>query len=577
MMEISEIVSILNQSLFYQLSAILLISGVIGFIALKLHQPLIVAYIGIGLIAGPHVLGVMGGHDGPIDTLAAMGIALLLFLVGLKLDLGLIKKLGPVAMITGLLQVALTAILGFGISVWLGFDVTTAIWFGIAMSFSSTIIVVKLLSDSSAIDSLYGKICLGILIVQDIVVIMAMVAVTALGQGVVTDGATDLIGAIPEFRVFVGVFAKMAVLMMLTMLFVRFIANPLTRGLARSPELIVIFALGLASMMAALCHMMDLSKELGGLLAGVALASTPLRDVIAARLSPLRDFLLLFFFVGLGAELDLHTVENHVREAVILSAFVLFGKPLIVMVIMGVMGYRRRTGFLAGLTLSQMSEFSMIFIAVAYEGGWASEEAVGLMTLTGMITITVSVYAIIFQDKIYRLLERPLGLFERKKPKYEENLPEYEARQNYDVLIFGLGRYGTAMADEFKRKGARVLGIDFDPEAVQRAQLGGMKAIYGDAADPEFYRTLPIKNANTVVLAFPHHATGPLLPDVRESFAVNLRHIGYKGHIAATSHLRAGKEDLMKSGIDIVLCPFEDAATHGAGQILIQIERDRAK
>lgn len=577
MLELSEIVSILNQSLFYQLSAILLISGVIGFLALKLHQPLIVAYIGIGLIAGPHVLGVMGGHDGPIDTLAAMGIALLLFLVGLKLDLGLIKKLGPVAMITGLSQVFLTAVLGYGLSIWLGFDMTTAIWFGIAMSFSSTIIVVKLLSDSSAIDSLYGKICLGILIVQDIVVILAMVAVTALGQGDVADGAVDLVGSIPEFKVFVGVFVKMAALMMLTMLFVRFIANPLTRGIARSPELIVIFALGLASMMAALCHMMDLSKELGGLLAGVALASTPLRDVIAARLAPLRDFLLLFFFVGLGAELDLHSVESHVKEAFILSGFVLIGKPLIVMVIMGVMGYRRRTGFLAGLTLSQMSEFSMIFIAVAAEGGWATEEAVGLMTLTGMITITVSVYAIIFQDKIYPLIERPLGIFERKKPKYEDELPESESRAVYDVLIFGLGRYGTAMASEFKRKGARVLGIDFDPEAVQRAQSGGMHAVYGDAADPEFYRSLPMQKANTVVLAFPHHATGPLIPDIRESFAANLRHIGYRGHIAATSHFRAGEADLINSGVDIVLCPFEDAATHGADQIMIQLERDRAK
>lgn len=575
--EITEIVSVLNQSLFYQLSAILLISGVIGFLALKLHQPLIVAYIGIGLIAGPHVLGVMGGHDGPIDTLAAMGIALLLFLVGLKLDLGLIKKLGPVAMITGLLQVALTAILGFGISRWLGFDMTTAIWFGIAMSFSSTIIVVKLLSDSSAIDSLYGKICLGILIVQDIVVILAMVAVTALGQSDVTDGTTDLVGAIPEFKVFVGVFVKMAGLMLLTMFFVRFIANPLTRGLARSPELIVIFALGLASMMAALCHMMDLSKELGGLLAGVALASTPLRDVIAARLSPLRDFLLLFFFVGLGAELDLNSVESHVKEAFILSAFVLIGKPLIVMVIMGVMGYRRRTGFLAGLTLSQMSEFSMIFIAVAYEGGWASEEAVGLMTLTGMITITVSVYAIIFQDKLYVLLERPLGLFERKKPKYEENLPDSEARQVFDVLIFGLGRYGTAMAAEFKHKGARVLGIDFDPEAILRAQKNGYMAVYGDAGDPEFPKSLPLKGVNTVVLAFPHHDLGPFIPDIRKVFAANLRYIGYTGHIAVTSHFRHKEEKLIQSGVDIVLCPFEDAATHGADQIMIQLEQDRAK
>jgi Kef-type K+ transport system membrane component KefB len=568
MNHIADLLGVLNDSLFYQLSAILLISGIIGFVALKLHQPLIVAYIGIGLLAGPNVLGVMGHDSGPIDTLAAMGIALLLFMVGLKLDLQLIKRLGPVALITGLSQVFLTALLGFGLSRWLGFDMATAVWFGVALSFSSTIIVVKLLSDSSSIDSLYGKICLGILIVQDIVVIMAMVAVTALGQG--GEGAS-----VPEFEIFAGAFVKMCILMMLTMIFVRFIANPLTRGLSRSSELMVIFALGLASMMAALCHMMDLSKELGGLLAGVALASTPLRDVIAARLSPLRDFLLLFFFVGLGAGLDISLVEDQLSTALILSAFVLLGKPLIVMSIMGVMGYRRRTGFLAGLTLSQLSEFSMIYIAVAAEGGWADQRAVGLITLTGMITITLSVYAIIFQDRLYALLERPLGIFERKKPKFEEELPDSQVRKVYDVLIFGLGRFGTAMAAEFKRKGARVLGVDFDPEAVQRAQKAGMSAIYGDAADPEFPKTLPLDQVNTVVLAFPHHATGQLAPDIRKSFALNLRNGGYKGHIAATSHFKAREEQLIQSGIDIVLCPFEDAATHGAGQIFTQIEKDR--
>ena len=561
-------IHLIQSSLFYQLSALLITSGLLGFVALKLRQPLIVAFIGAGLLAGPDMLGFLPEESSQIETLAALGIALLLFLVGLKLDLTLIKALGPVALITGLSQVVLTAALGSGLALWLGFSMMPAIWIGTALAFSSTIIVVKLLSDNGAIGSLYGKISLGILIVQDLVVIMAMVMVTALGAGE---------DAVLGWTVFAGIFGKIFVHLLATALFIRFVADSLTATLVRSSELIVVFALGLAAVMAALCHALDLSKELGGLLAGIALASTPIRDMIGAKLAPLRDFLLLFFFLALGAHLDLNHIGTQIGPALILSAFVLIGKPLIVMVLMGLIGYRRRTGYMTGTTLAQISEFSMIFIGLAALSGQVPQEAAPLLTLVGMITITLSVYLMVFQDSLFSVIENGLQVFERKMPKYDEELSDSHKRGQYDVLIFGMGRFGCAMASEFKNKSARVLGVDFDPEAIKQAQDFKIPAIYGDAADPEFVKALPLKGVNTVVLAFPHHITGPFMPDVRVSFARTLREAGYKGHIAVTSHFRIMEDRLKQSGADIVLCPFEDAASHGADQILAILEADRAK
>jgi hypothetical protein len=200
----------------------------------------------------------------------------------------------------------------------------------------------------------------------------------------------------------------------LVVLFVRYVANPLTERLARAPELLVIFAIAQAAIFAAIGDLVGLGKEVGGLLAGVSLASTPYRETIAARLAPLRDFLLLFFFIALGATLDLSLLGAHVTGAIVFSLFVLIGNPLIVLAIMGAMGYRKRTGFLAGLTVAQISEFSLIFVAMGVSLGHVGQDALGLVTMVGLVTIAASTYMITYSHQLYALFEPLLGIFERK-------------------------------------------------------------------------------------------------------------------------------------------------------------------
>jgi Kef-type K+ transport system membrane component KefB len=555
----------IQSSLFLQLATVLMIAGVFGFLALKLRQPLIVAFIAIGILVSSNGLGIVAeGSTASIDTLAALGIALLLFMVGLKLDLNLIKTLGPVALVSGLSQVALTIALGAGLSLWLGFGMRESFLIGVGLSFSSTIIVVKLLSDQRAIDSLYGKIALGILIIQDIVVILSMVAMAGFSTG-----GEDALSA----NIFLMIMVKVLVLVGATGLFIRYLADPVTHILSRSPELTVIFAIGLTAMLAGIAYHVGLSKELGGLLAGIALASTPIREELVTRLAPVRDFLLLFFFVNLGSHIDFGTIGGQLWGALALSVFVLIGKPLIIMTLAILLGYRSRTSFMAGLTLGQISEFSLIFIAMALTTGLVSTEVAGLMTLVGLITFAVSTYGIMYAPQIYAFFEHRLGHIKLPVPqRYEELIQDARMQKDYDVLVIGLGRYGQSIAQQFKNRGHTVLGVDFDPQAIKDAQKLSIPAIYGDAANPDLTDTLTLSRAKAVICAFPHYSAGPLLPDIRLMLCKGLRRRGYKGLIIVTSLAQEKESDLIHQGIDLVLNPFYDAAIRASEQILLMID-----
>ncbi|HEV2554280.1 MAG TPA: cation:proton antiporter [Bosea sp. (in: a-proteobacteria)] len=533
---------------FAEVALLLAIAAVIGLVGLLVRQPLIVSFIAVGLLAGPSALNVVRS-DAQIDLLAKLGIAILLFLVGIKLDVKLIRSLGVVALMTGLGQVAFTSVFGYLIGLALGFDHLTCVYVAVALTFSSTIIIVKLLSDKREIDSLHGQIALGFLIVQDLVVVLAMIALSAIGIGAKAEGG----GEASILFVLLSGLAMVA----LVVVFVRFVATPLTELLARAPELLVVFAIAQAAMFAALADFVGLGKEVGGLLAGVSLASTPYREAIAARLAPLRDFLLLFFFIALGATLDLSLLGANIGATIVFSLFVLIGNPLVVLAIMGTMGYRKRTGFLAGLTVAQISEFSLIFVAMGVSLGHVGQDALGLVTMVGLVTIAASTYMITYSHELYALCEPWLGPFERSGAPREAQDPQKPAAT---VILFGLGRFGTAIGLRLHNRGVAVLGVDFNPLAVRRWQEMGFSALYGDATDPEFVADLPLQKALWVVSTVPQHASGLSYEDARRTLLQLSRAGGFQGRIAVTSHAAPESATLLSAGADVILEPFQDAA-----------------
>ncbi len=542
---------IVFDSVFHEIAALLLFAAAIGAIALWLRQPLIVGYILVGILAGPSVLGQVMARD-QVDLLAKMGISLLLFVVGLKLDVHLIRTLGKVALATGLGQVFFTSLIGYFLALALGLEPVAALYIAVALTFSSTIIIVKLLSDKKEIDTLHGRIAVGFLIVQDIVVVLVMIGLSALGVA----GASNQVGG-----TLLLLLAKGAGLLAGVALLMRYLLPSLLHHLARSLELIVLFAIAWAIFLAVLGDTLGFSKEVGAFLAGISLASTRYREAIATRLISLRDFLLLFFFISLGSHLDLAHLTTQIGPAIVFSLFVLIGNPLIVMVIMGFMGYRKRTSFLAGLTVAQISEFSLILGALGVSLGHIGADSLGIITLVGLITICLSTYLILYSQTIYPRLAPWLGIFERKFA-YREKEGEELAVPPVDVILFGLGRYGSHIARDLISRKLNVLGVDFDRQVVAAWQREGFAVRYGDAEDPEFPATLPLNQAQWVVSTIPQL-------DVNLSLLDALRNNGFSGRMAFTAHSPRDAEILQESGADLILTPFTHAAREAA-QILME-------
>ena len=534
---------------FAEIAAVLALAAAAGLVGLVLKQPLIVAFIATGIIAGPEALGIVESTQ-HVALLAQIGIAVLLFLVGLKLDLHIVRSLGAVALATGLGQVAFTSIVGFIICLALGLSPVTSAYVAIALTFSSTIIIVKLLSDKREVDSLHGRIAIGFLIVQEIAVVIAMIALSAAGVRAEADSGGLGIGSI---------LGGGLLLVIATGLFIRYGAEPLLARVARMPELLITFAIAWAVLFAAACDWIGLGKELGGLLAGMSLASTSYRDAIASRLTSLRDFLLLFFFIALGSGMRVSTLGDQMPAALALSAFVLVGNPFIVMAIMGYMGYRKRTGFLAGLTVAQISEFSLIFTAMGVTLGHIGEESMALVTLVGLVTITLSTYMILYSHTLYRVFEPFVGWLERRAP-YRETNAATTSVERADVVLFGLGRYGRAIARALEPTSTRMLGVDFDPEALQLWRKAGFKGVYADAADPEFLESLPLDDVSWVVITTPPLAPSLVHEDARIVLIRALNAAGFRGRIAVRSHDAVDARRLIGSGAHVVLSPFTDAA-----------------
>jgi len=501
------------ESAFGQIALILLVTAVVGFGAKFARQPLVVAYIFVGILLGPTFFDLVH-YEAEIELFAELGIALLLFLVGLKLDLSLIKNIGKVAVLTGLGQVLFTAAIGFIIVLGFGFDATQAAYIAVAITFSSTIIVVKLLSDRREIDQLHGQIAVGFLIVQDILVIIFMVVIAAIGSSA---GEVDrsipvlVIGSI----IYIAAAAAISKLLL----------PKLLAWLAKSQELTLIFGVSWALSLAAISHSLGLSMEIGAFIAGVALASTPYRESLSGKMVSLRDIMVLFFFIQLGSSLSLSDAVQQLLPAIVISVFVLVAKPLIVMVIMRWLGYRNQVSFKTSMAIAQISEFSLILMALGFSLGQVNQAALSLVTLVAVITITLSTYFILYSERIYQWLQPFLKRFDVPA---QDRLDEDAIESRYDAIVIGAGRLGSNVIGGLAEKGANLLVVDHNPDALSKLASEGFATLYGDISDPEFAYSLPLNEADAVICTAQERGTNLVLLETLDRF-------GYEGQICLTA------------------------------------------
>ena len=528
------------ESAFSQIALILLVAAVVGFLANLLRQPLIVAYIFVGILLGPAFLGLVSASE-EIELLAKFGIAILLFLVGLKLDISLIRSTGLVALTTGVAQVLITMGIGFLIVLAWGFEWIPALYVALALAFSSTIIIIKVLSDKRELDQLHGQIAVGVLIVQDILVIVAMVVIASMGSPDGADEPTSLLITMVGSVIFLAAVALLA----------RYVVPRLLSVLARSQELTLLFGVGWAMSLAGTSQLLGISMEIGAFVAGVALASTPYRESLSARMVSLRDIMILFFFMELGTSLSFEDAGSQILLAAILSLFVLVLKPLIVMVIMGALGYRSQVSFKAGFALAQISEFSLILIALGYSLGQVDSEILSLVTLVAIITITLSTYFILYSDKLYPLAAPLLRRFDRIDSHDEER--EESQAHPYDAIVIGAGRLGSSVVRGMQDKGGRLLVVDQDPRALKAAKGEGVETLFGDISDPEFAASLPLNETDAVICSVHDRSTNLVLLETLTRF-------NFDGRICLTAMDDATAKMLSDNANVTVIRPLKMAA-----------------
>lgn len=529
--------------MFTELSVLIVIAALVSLVMRLLKQPLIIGYILTGIIAGPLVLDLITSQE-TLRLFSEIGIAFLLFTVGLNLNPKVLKEYGKIALITGIGQVAFTTIAGFFICRMLGFDNITSLYVSVALAFSSTIIILKLISDKGDLEELYAKISIGFLLVQDLIAIILLFTIPLLAAGQ---------GSLPEFA---KQFGLMFLLGSVTLAAAFMIFPRMNTRLSRSLEFLFLFSIAWGIGVAALFHQIGFSLESGALIAGIGLSVLPSRHEIHSRMIPLRDFFIIMFFVLLGAQMAIHDMGALLVPALILSLLILIGNPLILMMLMGALGYTRKTSLQTGFTVAQISEFSLVLIALGVNYGHLSDQVLSLVTMVGLITIFGSTYFILYSDTIYNRLAPYLKIFERKRVRERKM-----RRTEYKVFLFGGNRIGFNFIAHFgagrakDRKGFVV--VDHDPEIIASLGRKSIQAIYGDAGDLDLLEELGVSKAELVISTIPNLDTNLLILNAarRETAAIP---------VIVLAHSIANAMVLYEAGASYVILPHFLGGEHAA-------------
>jgi Kef-type K+ transport system membrane component KefB len=520
-------------NIFLQLSVLMGITVSIAFVMRLFRQPLIVAYIIAGLVAGPLFLNLVAGGEDFFHTFAEFGIVLLLFIVGLSLNFEYIKKVGKKVLVGGLIQFFLTVGIGLGLMYFFNFSFVASLFLAISLSFSSTIIIIKLLADKRDSEAVYGRYVVGLLLIQDVIAVIIMIflntsstssalwyhtVLTTAGKGLLLAGAVFLMS--------------------------RYLLPHIMDKIAKNGEMLFIFTIAWCFGIASLVYWSGFSVEIGAIIAGISLGASPYQPEISSRIRPLRDFFIVLFFIVLGSELKIVDVRSAVMPAIVLSAFVLIFKPILLYFVMRFSKHTRRTSFLAATTAGQVSEFGFILLFTAASIGYVTSSELAILTLVALITIIVSSYFITYNEKLYNLvmpLMKKLGEDEYRK------LKEDKVKQ-YPVWVFGYHRIGWKVCEALAEKKIKFAVVDFDPASISKLKHRGIPAFFGDAADVEFLESLPLHKARLIVSTIPE-------ADDQRTLITHIRQHNKKIHIIANLYHSDDLDELYAVGADYVMMP----------------------
>ncbi len=515
-------------NILVEMGIIIIAATIGGFLARAFRQPLIPAYIIVGVLLGPVFHLITDAKN--MWLLSEIGVAFLLFLVGLEFDFTKLRDVGAVSTLGGIIQAALMFLLGFGAALLLGYSAVVGVHLGLMMSFSSTMVVIKLLGDRQELDSLHGRIIIGVLLLQDV---LAIIALTLLASPV--DGGAWLSLGLGT------------VIIAVSYLVGRKLAPPLFASAARNVELLFLLAVSACLGYALLFAAFGFSIAVGAFIAGVILGNLPYHVEIASRVRPLKDFFTVIFFTSIGLQLNINEFLGTIPAFLLFFILTVIVSPLLMMVICMLFGYKKRVAFLTGLPLSQVSEFALIVAFAGLTNQLVGPDIYALILVLTVVTIAVSSYLIKYEERLYRLLGGFLDTFEQLGVQ-NKDLEHLRDDLRHEVVLIGLNRTGYAVFTKLKELKKDFLVIDLNPDVIHRLIDQHIPCLYGDIGDPEVLARLRLEQVKLVISTINNHEVNLLL-------LRRLKQEHSHARVIVTSYEAEEALELYEAGADYVIIP----------------------
>jgi len=537
-------------NVFLDLGIIISVAAIAAYLLKLIKQPQILAYVLVGVLIGP-VFKLVTDTD-IVQSMSMMGIAFLLFLVGLEMDLKSLKNVALVSSLGGFIQVIIIAVFGYLIALALGFLSIEAAYIGLMLAFSSTMVVMKLLSDKRELNTLHGRLAVGILLVQDIVAIFALSLLNSV------DGFNLAILGVALIK-FLGLF-------LLAYLVSKFIFPYIFKFAAKNNELLLISSLAVCFMFSLAFYYLGFSIAIGAFVAGIALGSLEYNIEIIGRVKSLKDFFALIFFVSLGMGISLGVVKSLWFPIVILLLFIIFVKPLIIMTVCSLFKYTKRPSFLTAISLAQIGEFSLILAAQGLLLGHLSNDFFSMAVIITIISITFTSYSIQWDQQIYALLKFPLKIFDIFTIEGLEYLP---TETNPKIILCGHNRIGYSILKNLEKQKKQLLVIDYNPEVINRLIKQGVHCIYGEVTDDEIIARMNLPHISMLIST---------VPNLNENLYLikSVRSVNKRAKILVTSQEIENALKLYGAGADYVIMPHFLGGEH-ASNLIVNIRKKKIK
>ena len=527
--------------LFLDLGLVIIIAAAAAYILRLLKQPQILAYVLVGILVTP-TLGVEINQD-IINSMSIIGIAFLLFIVGLEMDIKSLRSVSLVSTLGGTIQIIILIVLGYVVSLFLGLLSMEAAYVGLFIAFSSTMVVMKLLSDKKELNTLHGRIVIGILLMEDIVAIFALSVLSSI------NGFSTLL--------FIIALIKFFSLFGLAYIASKFIFPTIFKFAAKYHELLLISSLAVCFMFSLVFQYLGFSIAIGAFVAGIALGNLDYSLEIISKVKGLKDFFALIFFVSLGMGISIDVLEGLWLPLLVILAVVLFLKPLVTMFICLMFKYTKKPSFMTASSLAQTGEFSLIIAAQGLFLGHISKDLFSIIVVVTLLSIIVTSYYIQYNQRFYKIFVKPMKFFDFFTTEGLEYLPT-EIEPKY--VLCGHNRIGYSILKSLHKVKKRVLVVDYNPEIISKMVDEGYHCIYGEVTDDEIIERMNLKKIKLLISTVPSLQDNLVL--IRK-----IREDNKKAKIFVTANDIEESLKLYEKGASYVILPHFLGGEHVAGMI----------